>query len=166
MALCHDDLIVWVSNEIYQFITCPLWYKHLVIYKYSISVTGRCHVKCCFTPSIIEKISVLIKPIFQVARSSCTFHWPLWTMNITRYVYGTPKSEVTSVIIWFIHPHLHGHISQYHGHECMTHILFISCQSTVPFLRYSYFRLWPWNSKVKVMGVVKRQGYTVGPVSY
>ena len=30
-----------------------------------------------------------------------------------------------------------------------------------PFLRYSYFRLWPWNSKVKVMGVVKGQYQTV-----
>ena len=37
----------------------------------------------------------------------------------------------------------------------MTHILFVHCQSAVPFLRSSYFRLWPWNSKVKVMGVVK-----------
>ena len=33
--------------------------------------------------------------------------------------------------------------------------LFIPCQSAAPFLRYSNFRLWPWNSKVKVMGVVK-----------
>ena len=48
------------------------------------------------------------------------------------------------------------------SHERMTHILFIPCQSTAPFLRYSNFRLWPWNSKVKVMGVVKRQGHTVG----
>ena len=30
----------------------------------------------------------------------------------------------------------------------------------------SYFRLWPWNSKVKIMGVVKGQGHTIGPVSY
>ena len=48
----------------------------------------------------------------------------------------------------------------------MTHILFISCQSASPFLRYSNFRLWPWNSKVKVMGVVKGQCHTVGPVSH
>ena len=48
----------------------------------------------------------------------------------------------------------------------MTHILFAPCQSATPFLRYSNFRLWPWNSKVKVMGVVKGQCRTVGPVSY
>ena len=60
----------------------------------------------------------------------------------------------------------HGHTSQYHVHEWMTHILFDHCQLAAPFLRYSYFRLWPWNSKVKVMGVVKGQGHTIGPVSY
>ena len=31
-------------------------------------------------------------------------------------------------------PH-HGHISQYHGHEWMTHMLFVPCQPAVPFLR-------------------------------
>ena len=38
----------------------------------------------------------------------------------------------------------------------------------VPFLRWSYFRLWPWkiNFKVKVMGVVKGQGHTIGPEAY
>ena len=69
--------------------------------------------------------------------------------------------------IWYIHPPHHGHTSQHHGHELMTHILFISCQSAAPFLlRYSNFRLWRGNSKVKVMGVVKGQCHTVGPVSY
>ena len=56
--------------------------------------------------------------------------------------------------------------SQYHGHEWATNILFVPCQSATPFLIQSYFRLWPWNSKVKVMGVVKGQGHTIGPVSY
>ena len=86
--------------------------------------------------------------------------------NQTRYVDGTPTSEVTPVTIWYIRPPHHGHNSQYHGHEWMTHILFVPCQSAAPFLRYSNFRLWPWNSKVKVMGVVKGQCRTVGPVSY
>ena len=68
--------------------------------------------------------------------------------------------------IQYIRPPHHGHTSQYHGHEWMTHILFVPCQSAAPFLRYSNFRFWPWNSKVKVMGVVKGQCRTVGPVSY
>ena len=80
----------------------------------------------------------------------------------TRYVDGTPTSEVTPFTLRYIRPPHHG---QYHGHEWMTHILFVPCQSAAPFLRYGNFRLWPWNSKVKVMGVVKGQCHTVGPVS-
>ena len=36
------------------------------------------------------------------------------------------KSPVTIRYIW---PPHHGHTSQYHGHEWMTHILFVPCQS-------------------------------------
>ena len=66
----------------------------------------------------------------------------------------------------YICPPHHGHTSQHYHHEMMTHIIFIPCQSTAPFLRYSNFRCWPWNSKVKVMGVVKGQRHTVSPTSY
>ena len=66
----------------------------------------------------------------------------------TRYVDGTPTSEVTSVTIRYIRPYYHGHISQYHGHEWTTHIIFVPCQSATPFLTQSYFRLWPWRSWV------------------
>ena len=80
----------------------------------------------------------------------------------TRYVDGMPTSEVT---IRYIRPPHHGHTSQYHGHEWMAHILFIPCQSAAPFLRYSNFRLWLWNFKVKVKGEFG-QCHTVDPVSY
>ena len=30
------------------------------------------------------------------------------------------------------------------------HIPFVPCQSALPFMRYSIFKIWPWNSKVKV----------------
>ena len=33
-----------------------------------------------------------------------------------------------------------------------THIPFVPCQSALPFLRYSIFKIWPWKSMVKVMG--------------
>ena len=39
----------------------------------------------------------------------------------TRYVGGTPTSEVTPVTIRYIRPPLHGHTSQYHGHEWLSH---------------------------------------------
>ena len=35
------------------------------------------------------------------------------------------------------------------------HILFVPCKSALPFLGYSYFKIWHWKFKVKVMGEVK-----------
>ena len=43
-----------------------------------------------------------------------------------------------------------------------THISFVPCQSALPFLGYSHFKIWPWKSKVKVIA----QGHKVGPTSY
>ena len=103
-----------------------------------------------------------LKNMIKTFHVSCSKHITKWT----RYVHSTPMSEVTPFTIQYIRPPHHGHTSQYHGHEWMTHILFIPCQLATPFLRYSNFRLWPWNSKVKVMGVVKGQCHTRSPVSY
>ena len=61
------------------------------------------------------------------------------------------RKSPTQFTIRYIRPPHHGHTSQYHA---------------APFLRFSNFRLWPWNSKVKVMGVVEGQCRTVRPVSY
>ena len=47
-----------------------------------------------------------------------------------------------------------------------THIPFDSCQSALPFLRYSIFKIWPWKSKVKVIGEVTVQSHNVGLASY
>ena len=57
------------------------------------------------------------------------------------------------------------HKSQCHGHESTNHIPIVPCQSAFPFLRYDYFKLWPWNFNIKAMGVVKGQGDVVSPVS-
>ena len=54
---------------------------------------------------------------------------------ITSYVDSTPISEVTPVTIRYISPPHHSHTSQYHGHEWMTPILFVPCQSATQFLR-------------------------------
>ena len=42
--------------------------------------------------------------------------------------------------------------SQHGSNILSTHIPFIPCQSAIPFLRYDFFKIWPWKSKVKVMG--------------
>ena len=43
-----------------------------------------------------------------------------------------------------------------------THIPLVPCQSTLPFLGYSMFKVWPWKSKVKVIA----QCHSVGLTSY
>ena len=53
------------------------------------------------------------------------------TTYTTRYVDGTPTSEVTPVTIRYICPSHHGHTNQYHGHEWTTHILFVLHQSAL-----------------------------------
>ena len=43
--------------------------------------------------------------------------------------------------------------------EWITHIAFIPCQSVISFLRLGYFKPWPWNVKIQVMGQLKGQGH-------
>ena len=43
--------------------------------------------------------------------------------------------------------------------------LFVAWKSDHPFLIYSYFKSWPWEAKVKVMGEVKGQSHIAGPAS-
>ena len=46
------------------------------------------------------------------------------------------------------------------------HIAFVPCQSALPFLRYSIFKIWPRKSKVKVMGEGNVESHKVGVTSY
>ena len=47
-----------------------------------------------------------------------------------------------------------------------THIPFVPCQSALPFLRYSISKIWPWKSKVKVMGKVDIESHIMDPIFY
>ena len=60
----------------------------------------------------------------------------------------------------------HSSKSQCGSNILSTHIPFVPCQSALPFLTYSIFKIWPWNSKVKVMGEVTVQSHNVGLTSY
>ena len=91
-----------------------------------------------------DKMAEIFQTIFSKAISWMKmfefwiqFDWSLFlrVQLTTRYVDGTPMSEVTPVTIRYICPPHHGHTSQYHGHEWMTYTLFVSCQLAVPFLR-------------------------------
>ena len=46
------------------------------------------------------------------------------------------------------------------------HIPFVPCQSAIPFLRYDFFKIWLWKSKVKVMVEVQVGSHKVGVTSY
>ena len=56
------------------------------------------------------------------------YKFMLLTARLTRYVDSTPTSEVTPDTTQYIRPPHHGHTSQYHGHEWMSHFLFIPYQ--------------------------------------
>ena len=62
----------------------------------------------------------------------------------------------------------HGQISRSQSgfDVLLIHIHFVPCQSVFPSLRYGYFKVWPWKSRVLVMGKVKVQGHIVVPTSY
>ena len=47
-----------------------------------------------------------------------------------------------------------------------THVPFVPCQSGIPFLSDDFFKIWPWKSRVKVMGEVTVQSHNVGLTSY
>ena len=56
--------------------------------------------------------------------------------------------------------------SQWGSNILSTHIPFVPCQSGIPFVSYDFFKIWPWKSKVKVMGEVTVQSHNVGLASY
>ena len=47
-----------------------------------------------------------------------------------------------------------------------THFPFVPCWSALPFLRYSYFKIWPWKYKDKIMGEDKVSRHYVSLASY
>ena len=55
--------------------------------------------------------------------------------------------------------------SQYGSNIQSSHIPFIPCRSGIPLLSYD-FLIWPWKSRVKVMGEVTVQSHNVGLTSY
>ena len=84
----------------------------------------------------------------------------------SRCVDGMQTSELNPVTIQYstsTHPPWFP-IGHSYGHEWLTHILFVLCQSALSFLKPGYFKLWPWNYKVKLMGVGKGRENAVSPV--
>ena len=57
----------------------------------------------------------------------------------------------------------HSSRSQRRYTTLLIHILFVPCQSALPFLGYSYFKIWHRKFKVKVMGEVKVESHNICP---
>ena len=56
--------------------------------------------------------------------------------------------------------------SQCESNILSTQIPFVPCQSAIPFLSYSIFKILTWKSKVKVMSEVDIESHKVGVASY
>ena len=95
--------------------------------------------------------------------------WVRWTMKATTWVQhsidshpfnsmsiGHPIPEIQLFQNLTLKIQGQGHVwgecwkSQSGCNILSTHIPFVPCQSALPFLRYSIFKIWPWKSKVKV----------------
>ena len=58
----------------------------------------------------------------------------------------------------------HSSKSQCGSNILSTHVPFVPCQLALPFLRYSIFKIWPWKSRVKVMGEFKVTMWVSHPI--
>ena len=111
--------------------------------------------------------------------------WKRWTFNVTSWVQhsidshpfrsmsiGHPvhKIRVFENLTLKIQGQGHGWgelwRSQCESNIPSTHNPFVPCQSVIRFLRYNFFKIWPWKSKVKVMVEVFVQRHKVGVTSY
>ena len=110
--------------------------------------------------------------------------WVTWTLKVTTWVQhsidlhpfcskiGHPihKIRLFQNLTMKIQGRGHGwrgHWKPQHGSNILsTQILLIPCQSAIPFLRYDFFKIWPWKSKVKVMVEIKVECHKVGVTSY
>ena len=111
--------------------------------------------------------------------------WKRWTLKVTTWVQhsinshlfrpmsvGHPIPEIQHFqnLTLKIQGQGHGwggHRKSQHGSNILsTHIPFILCQSAIPFLRYDFFKMRPWKSKVKVVGERNVESHKVGVTSY
>ena len=81
--------------------------------------------------------------------TSLSFH-----VNLASHCWVTTFSNFTLKFKGQDHRWGHSSKSQYGYDILSTHIPIVPCQSALPFLRYSIFKIWPWKSRVKVMGEV------------
>ena len=72
-----------------------------------------------------------------------------WHMVISKYDHENPVEVIAQ-----------GHTVESTSYQLT--FLFVPCQSVLPFLRHSYFKIWPWKFNIKVMSEVKVYSHNVG----
>ena len=88
---------------------------------------------------------------------SCIQH-NIQLISLSFQVSQTSHCWVTAISIFYLKIQGQDHgwgqslKSQCESNILSTHIPFVPFQSAIPFLRYDFFKICPWNSKVKVMG--------------
>ena len=109
-------------------------------------MTSQRDIKVCLLYSCLNEI-VTFSP------------WMLW--------HSFTKFHTQMHLDWVQGPvYFQGQRSQSRCSILSTHIPFVPCQSAIPFLRYDFFKIWPWKSKVKVMGEGNVESHKVGVTSY
>ena len=144
--------------------------SHTVYFKGMMVVT--------LTSPMYHRISVLVPVLVRVpeylststSTSTSTMTLELTSTSTVR-VQEIQYSSIASTSTEYEYPspgHGWGHSlkSQCGSNILSTHIPFVPCQSALPFLRYSIFKIWTWKSRVKVMGEVTVQSHNVGLASY
>ena len=111
--------------------------------------------------------------------------WVRWTLKVTTWVqhsidshtfnsmsirHPIPEIQLFQNLAMKIQGQGHGWGERWKSQSgcniLSTHIPFVPCQSGIPFLSYDFFKIWPWKSRVKVMGEVTVQSHNVGLASY
>ena len=81
-----------------------------------------------------------------------------------------PEMQLLKTLTFKIQGQGHGwhHSSklQCESNILLTHIPFVPCQSGIPLLSYDFFKIWPSNSRVRVMDEITVQSHNVAVTSY
>ena len=139
----------------------------------SFHVDRRCH----YWDTAISKFDVensrsrlwvrsKLKVIITWVQHSVDLH-PFHSMSIWHPIPQLwPFQNLTLKIKGQGHGWVHSSKSQCESNIISTHTPFVPYQSALSLLSCDFFKIWPWKSRVKVMGEVTVQSHNVGLTSY
>ena len=101
------------------------------------------------------------------SRSKLEHTYPFCSISISPHTHGIQLFQnLTLKIQSQGHGRGQSWKSQHGSNIQATHISFVPCQLGIPFLSYYFFKIWPWKSRVKVMGEVTVESHNVALTSY